>query len=120
MRIEQSHACCGHYQIHGLEDIDLKTGHVTNNWGRNGPLSQNLLGPLYYSWIQGQGQSKHANKLASEFKKLKYTVEKVVLGHNPGHSKAYKLIMFVARPSAEEVEKKTEADIDDEDEGGLV
>lgn len=112
MRVEQSHACCGHYQIHGLEDIDLKTGLINNNWRTGTHLAQNLPGPLYYSWIQGEGQSKHANKLASEFKKLKYTVKKVVLGHNPGHSKTYKLIMFIARPSIETVKEK---DIDDEE-----
>lgn len=118
MRVEQSHDCCGHYQIRGLHDVDPKTGLVRNTWRVGAsPLAQNLIGPLYYSWIQGKGQSKHANKLASEFKKLKYTVEKVVLGHNPGHSKAYKLIMFIARPPIEAVKEK-EA-IDDEDEGDL-
>lgn len=110
MKIEQSHDCCGHYQIRGLNDIDLKTGDVHDYWHNARPLSKSLVGPLYYSWIQGQGQSKHANKLASEFKKLKYTVEKVVLGHNPGHSKSYKLIMFIARPRAETINRKVGED----------
>lgn len=110
MKIEMSHDCCGHYAIRGLEGIDPKTGLIHSNWRTGTRLDQNLAGPMYYSWIQGKGQSLHANKLASEFKKLKYTVEKVVLGHNQGHSKSYKLIMFIARPPAETINRKVWAD----------
>lgn len=109
MRVQESHECCGHRMLSELDTVDPKTGRIRVSYSHaTRTLSESIdfVRSAGFSWIQGKGQYRNAQRLKKEFEKIGFEVTEISLGRNPNTGAS--LRMYVATKNKKKtVAKKT-------------